>query len=468
MNLNDYILESVSDVDTLDIELAQLFAEMAVLEAMMDCYEKQIAILEYNEDSANEIFTETAQLMIMEDAKYKKEDLKIRKAKDGKWYIVLASDLSKIVEPTGFASDKAARNAAKHLFEPESKTEPLYKANPNPSDDFKEKQKERDAEANKPIKPREGSSKQFDGSVAVEGPKKSWSNTLKMYMSKAATAIQQLVLGLIDSIFEVNFNKLKDKVLDKGVQFEIKLNKNEFDQIQRLSHLIEKTDEYYENFSLDKLKSTNWTRAEVNRCIQQLRDGKSFLQSKFYLGGAENANDEGYVLDKDAMASICDKLGKNEFKKKLRKCQAEASKANIDYNSDNGIPAELGKDMREFVKYLIRAYNATTKTFTKVLKFAEEVGAKAMERSKNGGVDESPRDKMRKIFVKSKKQDASGITDKTACVKGATGMTGVSGEVSPDATGSKGITGSEKGAYDDLGYTTDSYQYSMDLDEDFF
>ena len=58
MNLNDYILEGMSDIDVSDIEIAQAFAEMAVLEAMMDCYEKQMVLLEYNEESADEIFTE--------------------------------------------------------------------------------------------------------------------------------------------------------------------------------------------------------------------------------------------------------------------------------------------------------------------------------------------------------------------------------------------------------------------------
>lgn len=60
MEFTNYILEAagVSDVDIMDIEVTQAMAEMAVLEAMMDCYEKQMVLLEYNEDAANEIFTE--------------------------------------------------------------------------------------------------------------------------------------------------------------------------------------------------------------------------------------------------------------------------------------------------------------------------------------------------------------------------------------------------------------------------
>lgn len=61
MEFTDYILEAagVSDVDIMDIEVTQAMAEMAVLEAMMDCYEKQMVLLEYNEDAANEIFSES-------------------------------------------------------------------------------------------------------------------------------------------------------------------------------------------------------------------------------------------------------------------------------------------------------------------------------------------------------------------------------------------------------------------------
>ena len=60
MEFTNYILESadVSDVDVMDIGVAQAMAEMAVLEAMMDCYEKQMVLLEYNYESAEEIFTE--------------------------------------------------------------------------------------------------------------------------------------------------------------------------------------------------------------------------------------------------------------------------------------------------------------------------------------------------------------------------------------------------------------------------
>jgi hypothetical protein len=61
--MNDFILEAadVTNVSVSDIELTQLFAEAAVLEAMMDCYEKQLVLLEYNEESAEEIFIEMHQ-----------------------------------------------------------------------------------------------------------------------------------------------------------------------------------------------------------------------------------------------------------------------------------------------------------------------------------------------------------------------------------------------------------------------
>ena len=74
--MNDYILESadVTNVSIDDIELTQLFAEMAVLEAMMDCYEKQLILLEYNEESAEEIIEETYGLTKYNGARESKQD----------------------------------------------------------------------------------------------------------------------------------------------------------------------------------------------------------------------------------------------------------------------------------------------------------------------------------------------------------------------------------------------------------
>lgn len=81
MEFTDYILEAagVSDVDIMDIEVTQAMAEMAVLEAMMDCYEKQMVLLEYNEDAANEIFSESYVItgmdnFYLEEAKNKDKD----------------------------------------------------------------------------------------------------------------------------------------------------------------------------------------------------------------------------------------------------------------------------------------------------------------------------------------------------------------------------------------------------------
>jgi hypothetical protein len=61
MNLNEMIFESadVTNVSIDDVELTQLFAEMAVLEAMMDCYDKQLVLMEYNKEAAEEIITES-------------------------------------------------------------------------------------------------------------------------------------------------------------------------------------------------------------------------------------------------------------------------------------------------------------------------------------------------------------------------------------------------------------------------
>lgn len=488
MNFNDYVLEAaeVNDISMMDVELTQTLAEMAVLEAMMDCYEKQMVLLEYNEDSADEIFTEAETFMpYMED--YRDDAASLRGAKmkqlkrdyygpesgekqdwliyeveqDGNKFVmgypskpdthikgtqcILGENIAEVenrinefikrsgndpsagskllrrwkgdiekkidarVNVVGPNNVQIATNkpsASFNGYDNHRKGEQRVQG-PTPADrtnniekNTGEKYGYRTKPSATPATPAStgtpgpnataSSDKvndQWNGDAAVSGPSKSFSNSFKKFMSKAGTAIQQLVLGLVDAIFEVNFEKLKEKVLDKGVDFEVKINKNEFDKLHRLTALIEVTNGYYEECSLDKLKSVTWTKAKVGAYVNTVKELEKALRDKFELVGAEDANDEGYAMNKDDFAELCDKLGHGEFKKKLRKCQKEVSAANIDYNVENQIPPVVGKELRKFVNYLIKAYQDTSKCFTKVLKFAEEVGAKAMERSKNGGVD---------------------------------------------------------------------------------
>ena len=92
MNLNDYILEGMSDIDVSDIEIAQAFAEMAVLEAMMDCYEKQMVLLEYNEESADEIFIESASIAIPQMSEYFVEGYVFQPVKEGPTWAIKRFD----------------------------------------------------------------------------------------------------------------------------------------------------------------------------------------------------------------------------------------------------------------------------------------------------------------------------------------------------------------------------------------
>lgn len=98
MNLNDYILEGMSDIDVSDIEITQAFAEMAVLEAMMNCYEKQMVLLEYNEESADEIFTESFMPDFIQEARIEYKTSRLAKG----WKIVHDTD--------GGKKDKNGRN----------------------------------------------------------------------------------------------------------------------------------------------------------------------------------------------------------------------------------------------------------------------------------------------------------------------------------------------------------------------
>jgi hypothetical protein len=67
--MNDYILESadVTNVSIDDIEYEKQLAEINVIEAMINCYEKQLMLMEYNEESACEIMMESGIIMESDD-----------------------------------------------------------------------------------------------------------------------------------------------------------------------------------------------------------------------------------------------------------------------------------------------------------------------------------------------------------------------------------------------------------------
>ena len=485
MEFTNYILEAagVSDVDIMDIEVTQAMAEMAVLEAMMDCYEKQMVLLEYNEDSADEIFTEAETYVpamedwISEDYKagplYAKGNKDVQYDKNGN-IIYGVFDVSngkwKRIDKKAYSEEEAQKKAdelnnldkQKRLNPvgkkpvnavPEVKSQP--KAISGYTDDMEgndmggfgggmyvsrptgDKPKSIEKKAGEKVdnrrsgsytppgfgsdrnrhgtsvmpelgvsvadpkppkppksdKPEAKQADQWDGSAAVSTASKSFKNSFKKFMSKAGSVIQQLVLGLADSVFSVNFDKLADKIGEKGAGFT--MNDKQFQTVNRLEDLMDITTHYYGKFESTLLSRVDWTRAEVNKYKNALTELSSMLKQKYVDTGVfnnttEQVNSPNKQTTPEDLVDLCHKLGKNDFKKLLRKCQKEAAAYNTDFNENANIPPEIGKAMRTFVNDLIKVYNKTTKDFKVMLDWALEVGAAQSHRNKNGGIDQSP------------------------------------------------------------------------------
>jgi len=487
MEFTNYILESadVADVDVMDIEVAQAMAEMAVLEAMMDCYEKQMVLLEYNYESAEEIFTEAETFVpAMED--WMLENYKAGPLYDKGWKNMLYDkngqplygvfDVSngewKRIDKVGYnekdAEKKAAELNKKNLNPvgkkqanaaptvPKSPKAPvsgytadmegpdmgqfgggMYVSRPTggKSNSIEKKSGQvvdnrhtagytppygKNAQHGTSVMPdlgvdvtepkqppksdkpatnqgtNQGGAKQadqWDGSAAVSSASKSFKNSFKKYMFKAGSVIQQLVLGLIDSIFSVNFDKLADKLAEKGADFT--MNDKQFQTINRIEDLMEITQIYYAKFDSMLLSRVNWTRAEVNKYKNALVETTTALRQKYVDTGVfdsttQQVNSPSKQTTPEDLIDICRALGKGEFKKLLRKCQKEAAAYNTDYNENANIPPEIGKAMRTFVNDLIKVYNKTAKDFKVMVNWSLEVGTVQENRNKHGGVDQSP------------------------------------------------------------------------------
>jgi len=457
MEFTNYILEAagVSDVDIMDIEVTQAMAEMAVLEAMMDCYEKQMVLLEYNEDSADEIFTEAETFVPAMPEEYVVEFKKINVQRDGatgKWQVVqYEAENEKIKDDKGWThtsavrkygvntpgvepdkilgtydTEKEAQDAYEKfnldLFGKQSKTRierekraqlphektprgtfDARKENPERTErKLAERKKKLEKAAGTPATPGSNATTpsespkqadQWDGSANVSTASKSFGNSFKKFMSKAGSVIQQLVLGLVDAVFSVNFDKLADKIAEKGAGFT--MNDKQFQTINRLEDLMDLTQQYYGKFDSTLLSRVNWTRAEVNKYKNILSETSAALKQKYVDTGvfnntAEQVNSPNKQTTPEDLIDLCHALGKNDFKKLLRKCQKEAAAYNTDFNENANIPPEIGKAMRTFVNDLIKVYNKTTKDFKGMLNWALEVGAAQSHREKNGGIDQSP------------------------------------------------------------------------------
>jgi hypothetical protein len=155
------------------------------------------------------------------------------------------------------------------------------------------------------------------------------------------------------------------------------------------------TQVYYGKFNLDILSRVDWTRAEVNKYKNILSETSTQLKQKYVDTGVfnnttEQVNSPNKQTTPEDLIDLCHSLGKNEFKKLLRKCQKEAAAYNTDFNENANIPPEVGKAMRTFVNDLIKVYNRTTKDFKVMINWALEVGAVQEDRNKHGGIDQSP------------------------------------------------------------------------------
>ena len=532
MNLNDYIMENMSDVDVMDIELAQAFAEMAVLEAMMDCYEKQMVLLEYNEDSANEIFAEQA--IMMPELEYIEERYNYYEREDpksGMWFVARSDsrynngrrpdptqdqpvdangDPAKGKNVEMYVTKQEALNVAKNFNADERMYENIEKrkheSNKAKKDARKAKkgnglgledmgadqkrkqaaQAEADAKAKRELiiklmsksnmSEAEASEKvdrlmasrnkkkeaaklglsqtdiaslgitNMDGStpgsksdklertssgrayVAGELPegevsstedkgspkrsdiaKKSMSNTIKMYLSKAGDAFLRLGEFIVDSIMAINFNKLGQKFNDSMRDKEsVSISATDAAYLNNFDRFIEIVERYGSRYSPSNINSHagNWTNANVGRYVGELSNLGKELEN---IGKVESNEEKSVSVEE--IVDICNKLGKNEIKKKIREFRRNSASFNTNLNVENGVPEALAKSMKEFIKKLMKAYNAEAKAVKSILKTAKA----------NDAVEEN--------------------TDNTA------------EEPVP-------VTAGEA--------TGESYQFSMNLDEDFF
>jgi len=497
MEFTDYILEAagVSDVDIMDIEVTQAMAEMAVLEAMMDCYEKQMVLLEYNEDAADEIFTE-AETYIPEMAEFIQERYIYyarQDPKDGMWILARQDkrytpydkdangnktgrsvdktndiavdkngdpvsgnnkpymsyshdDVKKIADELNdnekafvkAQKNKEKRNQDKKAARKAKKGGGLglqamdYKAPPSPEEE-KAKAKKRedlirkiqdkqglsraDAEAKADAFLSRGDAKatglpvatlvsmgiaNMDGTpitstqrskssgraysggmvnsddfedipqgspARTDVAKKSFGNSLKAFMSKAGDLAMRLAAFIVDTITSINFKKLGTKFSDAhSASTTVKLSATDAAVIDGFEQFVDIVNWYDVKFRPEYLESRKgqWTNNNVSRKLNDLKNNTEKLKN---INKTDNKEEKAVEVSK--IVDICNTLGRNELKKKLRTFQRNSAGFKTDLAVDN-VPAALATAMREFTKFIVKTYNSEAKAIKQILKIAKD------------------------------------------------------------------------------------------------
>ena len=305
--MNDYILESadVTNVSIDDIELTQLFAEMAVLEAMMDCYEKQLVLMEYNEEAAEEIITE--------------------------------SDFN--IPAMQIITEAKGDNGETHQSSGDDYTRPVS-----------------------------------------DIPKKSKMLAFKKFWANFCEVIAKSILKLYDWITAINFKDLKKKLQDKNVTEVDGITAKEYKAFTSTKQLIDLTGKACDMcFSRNVLSARTWNnQKEVNDFLNKIKDIEKSIDE---LNVFEQDHDH-HVVNASNLAEICDKLGDNMLKKRIRGIANDFRKSQTNFDADAGIPNSISDEMRKLYHKLIKAYNVQSVAFKKLLNTAIKHGS-TNEKSKS-------------------------------------------------------------------------------------
>jgi hypothetical protein len=303
----DYILESadVTNVSIDDIELTQLFAEMAVLEAMMDCYDKQLVLMEYNKEAAEEIITE--------------------------------SDFN--IPAMQIITEAKSDNGETHQSSGDDITRPVS-----------------------------------------DIPKKSKMLAFKKFWANFREVIAKSILKLYDWITAINFKDLKKKLQDKNVTEVGGITAKEYKAFTSTRQLIDLTGKACDMcFSRNVLSARTWNnQKEVNDFLNKIKDIEKSIDE---LTVFEQDHDH-HVVNASDLAEICDKLGDNMLKKRIRGIANDFRKSQTNFDADAGIPNSISDEMRKLYHKLIKAYNVQAVAFKKLLNTAIKHGS-TNEKSKS-------------------------------------------------------------------------------------
>lgn len=491
MNFNDFILEAadVRDVDMLDIEVAQLIAEMSVIDAMMDCYEKQMILLEYNEDSAEEIFTEAETfvpampeyfeerflyyphkdtktglyVLARQDKKYTPKGKNGRRRFDGTNDVAVDKDGNPATGDAVFSSfnRKEVEEAAKFLNDNEEMAvrvqqredeanrkkkeerkakrgggvglQDLNYTAPDPDKEAKDAKKREDlirkimdkqgksreeaenladkflikgdAKATglpvatlvalgvstmdgKPISgtetskstgrtyaagtlPKDDVAADTSKTPREDVPKKSFMNGLKKLLSLLGDAAVKLGELIYDAMTSINFVKLGQAFgdrMNKANATTVTLSAKDAALIDSFDTFMDIVDRYGNEFGPNKLanKAGKWVNSKVSGKVKALNDMAKQLDE---MNKTDSDSDKNVEVSK--ITAICDKLGKNDVKKKLREFRRNSAAFKTNLDVEAGVPTELANEMRKFVKKLLSTYTAEAKAVKNILKIAK-------------------------------------------------------------------------------------------------